>query len=152
MRAVPRRAGVTVKEKFKALYMRIALSYARMSYANRRKVGCVIVQGDALYPGYNGTPHGWDNRCETEDGSVTLPHVRHAETNALDKMIRGGVSPVGATVFVTTAPCLPCADRLGGAGVATVYYLDAYRNSDGIEHLRKLGISVHKMEEFQCEQ
>lgn len=134
-----------MKDKFKTVHMNVAEQYARLSYAQRRQVGCVIIIDDIVVPGYNGTPSGWDNRCETADGSATLPHVIHAEQNALDKITRSALSSVGASVFVTTAPCIECAKRLEGARVKEVFYRDIYKNEDGLEHLRKAGIHVERI-------
>lgn len=136
-----------MKHKFKRIHMRVAEQYARLSYAQRRQVGCVIIIDDIVVPGYNGTPSGWDNCCETADGSATLPHVIHAEQNALDKITRSALNSSGASVFVTTAPCIECAKRLEGARVKEVFYRDIYRNEDGLEHLRKAGIHVERIED-----
>ena len=105
-----------MKPKFKIAHMMAAQAYAGLSYAERRKVGCVIVKDETIIGiGYNGTPPGWDNQCETN--GVTKPEVLHAEQNALDKVIRGTISSVGASVFVTTAPCIECAKRILGVGI-----------------------------------
>lgn len=135
-----------MKNKFKTIHMNVAEQYARLSYAQRRQVGCVIVIDDIVVPGYNGTPSGWDNTCEVPDGSSTLPEVIHAEQNALDKIMRSSLSSVGASVFVTTAPCIDCSKRLQGARVKEVFYRDAYHNEDGIEFLRRSGIHVERIE------
>lgn len=135
-----------MKDKFKKVHMRVASDYAALSYATRRKVGCVIVVNDIVFPGYNGTPEGWNNACEGADGQ-TLPDVIHAEQNALDKITRSTLSSVGASVFVTTAPCIECAKRLHGAKVVEVFYREVYRNSDGIDFLRKAGVHVEQVED-----
>lgn len=135
-----------MKERFKIAYMRAAEVYAQLSHAKRRQVGCVVVKDDTIIAiGYNGTPPGWDNSCEGPDG-LTLPHVIHAEQNAMDKLMRGSTSSTGAAVFVTTAPCFPCAMRLRGAGVTSVYYRDAYHNTDGIDFLAQAGIYVEQVD------
>jgi len=47
------------------VYMDVAYQFAKLSYASRRKVGCVIVKDNQLVSfGYNGTPKGFDNQCE----------------------------------------------------------------------------------------
>ena len=126
--------------------MRAAFVYGALSYAVRRKVGCVVVQDDNVIAiGYNGTPPGWDNRCEGDDG-LTLPEVLHAEQNALDKLVRGGADSVGADVFVTTAPCVHCAKLLLGARVGAVYYSNVYRNEDGLNLLKRAGIPTERVE------
>lgn len=136
-----------MNERQMKAHMRVAAEYASLSYANRRKVGCVIVLDGVVFPGYNGTPSGWDNACEVPDGSATLPHVIHAEQNALDKVTRSTFSSVGASVFVTTAPCIECAKRLHGARVSAVYYQDVYHNEDGLNFLRDAGIPVYQIKE-----
>lgn len=136
-----------MKDRFKRLYMQVAQDYASMSYAKRRQVGCVIVIDGIVIPGYNGTPPGASNQCETDDGSKTLPDVIHAEQNALDKVTRSTLSSVGASVFVTTAPCIECAKRLFGARVTAVYYRDIYLNDDGVRFLLERGIHCEQVKE-----
>jgi dCMP deaminase len=127
-------------------HMQVAGIYARLSYARRRQVGCVVVRDDTIVAiGYNGTPPGWDNRCEGEDGQ-TLPQVIHAEQNALDKITRGSASSVGSTMFVTTAPCIECAKRIFGAGIRKVYYNEVYRSDDGLQFLESVGIETERIE------
>ena len=142
VRTLSRSVQATMKQIFKELHMAVAQQYARLSSAKRRQVGCVIVLDGVVFPGYNGTPEGWDNTCETPDGSATLPEVIHAEQNALDKIPRSTLSSVGAIVFVTTAPCFECAKRLHGAKVKEVYYQEIYRTDAGVEFLKSVGIHV----------
>jgi len=140
-------AMMTMKDKFKVAHMKAASVYAELSYANRRKVGCVVVKNNTIIGiGYNGTPAGWDNACEV-DGK-TKPEVMHAEQNALDKVAMSTMSSLGASVFVTTAPCIECAKRIFGSGIARVYYRDVYRSTDGIEFLDKAGIPCEQINAF----
>lgn len=54
------------------IYMQIAYQTAKLSYAERRKVGCIIVKDEQIVSfGYNGTPHGFENECETFE-TVTI--------------------------------------------------------------------------------
>lgn len=134
-----------MNERLVTAHMAAAEIYAQLSYATRRKVGCVIVKADTIIAiGYNGTPPGWNNACEGEDGK-TVAEVLHAEQNALDKIVRSTVSSEGATVFVTTAPCMECAKRLMGARVLKVYYRDVYRSDDGLKFLEQSGIQTEKV-------
>jgi dCMP deaminase len=129
-----------MKTKFIKAHMKVAEIYAELSYAERRKVGCVIVKYDTIIGiGYNGTPPGWDNDCE-DDWNKTRPEVIHAEQNALDKITRSTVSSENAVMFVTTAPCIECAKRVLGANIRKVYYRDAYHNTDGVDFLNKAGV------------
>jgi len=131
-----------MKEKFAQAHMEVAYRYAKLSYCNKRQVGCVIVKNNSpISVGYNGTPSGEENCCENEDGK-TFDNVIHAEDNALRKLTRINASAENAAVFVTTAPCMECAVRLVDAGVSSVYYDDLYRCKDSIAYLKEHGIEV----------
>lgn len=136
-----------MKDKFIDFYMKIAESTAQLSSAVRLKVGSVIVKGNSIISyGYNGTPSGWDNKCEylLPDGTLkTRPEVLHAESNALMKVARSTESSEGAALFCTHAPCIDCAKLIHQAGISTVYYRNQYRSTDGIEFLRDSGVDVH---------
>ena len=95
--------------------------------------------------GYNGTPAGFKNVCEDEDGH-TLPYVLHAEANAITKIARSGNSSEGATLYVTTSPCIECSKLIIQAGIARVVFSEYYRLSDGIDLLREAGIKVDFVE------
>ena len=136
-----------MKDKFKKAHMGAAYNYAELSSCNRKQVGCVIVKNDTpIAIGYNGTPPGEDNTCEGEDG-LSKSNVIHAEDNALQKLLRSNESSVGAYVFVTLAPCLPCAIRLYNARVERVYYSQEYegKSREGIEFLNAHGIKTTQL-------
>ena len=95
--------------------------------------------------GYNGTPSGFENQCEDESGA-TKPYVLHAEANAITKVAKSGNNSLGATLFVTAAPCLECARLIIQAGIQRVVYKDEYRLTDGIDLLRRAGIEVEKID------
>lgn len=126
--------------------MDVAKVFALQSHCTRRQVGCVIVKGDRIISqGWNGTPTGFDNCCEDDDGN-TMAHVIHAEPNALDKLARDGAGGcAGASLYVTLEPCILCAVRIANCGITHVYYESAYRNHDGIEHLTKAGVYVQQL-------
>jgi len=125
--------------------MEVAYVFAKNSYCDKKKVGCVIVKNDTIISvGYNGSPSGWDNCCE-DDNNKTLPHILHAEENALIKMARSHESSVGAEMFITMSPCLPCAKLLSEVGLKKVYYAEEYRGTEGLEHLRARGIPVEQV-------
>lgn len=142
--------------------MRVAFEYAKLSYCQRKKVGCVIVKNNTpIAIGYNGTPSGEDNCCEEEEkqqvilpngkietisvGLKTKPLVIHAEDNALRKLTKSRESAEGSSVFVTTAPCLLCAARLVDAGVKEVFYAELYNNNEGLEYLKKHNIYTEQI-------
>ena len=132
-------------EKFDHSYLQMAEIWAQNSYCKRRKVGALLVKDRMIISdGYNGTPSGFENVCE-EDG-VTKPYVLHAEANAITKVAKSGNSSEGATLYVTTSPCLECSKLIIQSGIRRVVYRDEYRLTDGIDLLRRAGVEVEKMD------
>ena len=140
-----------MKQKFVDAYMDVAARFAALSSAVRLKVGAIVVKDNRIISiGYNGMPSGWDNNCEFEfthpqtkiTELVTRPEVLHAETNAIAKLAQSSESGHGATLFVTHAPCLDCAKLVYQSGISSVYYRNQYRNTDGIDFLKKANIEV----------
>ncbi len=134
-------------EKFDKAYLEMAAVWARNSYCKRRQVGALIVKDRMIISdGYNGTPSGFENVCEDENG-VTKPYVLHAEANAITKVAKSGNSSQGATLYVTASPCVECAKLIIQAGIRRVVYKDSYRLNDGIELLQRAGIEVEQVDE-----
>ena len=134
-------------EKFDKAYLEMAAVWARNSYCKRRQVGALIVKDRMIISdGYNGTPSGFENVCEDENG-VTKPYVLHAEANAITKVAKSGNSSEGATLYVTASPCVECAKLIIQAGIRRVVYKDSYRLNDGIELLQRAGIEVELVDE-----
>ena len=131
-------------EKFDRSYLQMAEIWAQNSYCKRRKVGALLVKDRTIISdGYNGTPSGFENICEDENG-VTKPYVLHAEANAITKVAKSGSSSEGATLYVTASPCAECAKLIIQAGISRVVYRDAYRLTDGIDLLKRAGIQVEQ--------
>ena len=121
-------------------YLRMALIWAENSYCVRRRVGALIVRDQMIISdGFNGTPAGFENVCEDEDG-VTKPYVLHAEANAITKVARSNNSSEGATLYVTASPCLECSKLIIQAGIRRVVYHELYRMSDGIDLLKRASV------------
>ena len=142
-----------MKEKLVNAYMKTAETFAELSHARRLHVGAIIVKDDRIISiGYNGMPSGWDNNCEDElvvEAEVgediilkTKPEVLHAETNAIAKLAKSNESGMGASMFITHAPCLDCAKLIYQSGISSVLYRNAYRDISGITFLEKSGIEV----------
>jgi dCMP deaminase len=125
-------------------YIRMARIWAENSYCVRRQVGALIVKDKMIISdGYNGTPSGFENVCEDCDG-VTKPYVLHAEANAITKVAKSANNCDGATLYVTASPCIECSKLIIQAGIKRVVYSDPYRNDDGLQLLRRVGIEcVH---------
>ena len=130
------------QRKFDERYLRMARVWAENSYCQRRQVGALVVKdGMIISDGYNGTPSGFENICEDENG-VTKPYVLHAEANAITKLARSGNNSEGATIYITASPCMECAKLIIQAGFKRVVYGEKYRLTDGIELLQRAGIEV----------
>ena len=133
-------------KKFDRSYLEMASVWAKNSYCTRRQVGAILVKDRMIISdGYNGTPSGFENVCEDENG-VTKPYVLHAEANAITKVARSGNSSLGATLYVTASPCMECAKLIIQAGISRVVYLEEYRITDGVDLLRRAGIRVERFE------
>jgi len=159
-----------MKEKFVNAYMDVAERFAELSSARRLHVGAIVVKDDRIISiGYNGMPAGWDNNCEnteyvgsdeqipspdemkrlgftgTDQGWYRLktkPEVLHAETNAIAKLAKSNESGMGATMFITHAPCLDCAKLIYQSGISSVLYRNTYRDTSGVTFLEKSGVKV----------
>ena len=145
--------------------MQTAEIFAELSHARRLHVGAIVVKDDRIISiGYNGMPSGWDNNCEYEveefqteygvgsklvkTGELkTKPEVLHAETNAIAKLAKSNESGLGATMFITHAPCLDCAKLIYQSGISHVLYRNSYRDTSGITFLEKSKIIVEKLDE-----
>ena len=138
-----------MKSKFVDLFMTYARETAKVSSAQRLQVGAVVVKNNRVISiGYNGTPAGWDNICEDEQGN-TKSEVMHAEENAILKLARDGESGLGSWMFLTHAPCIHCARMIHGVGIETIVYGEKYRNQEGLEFLEKSGIQTVHYEQPQ---
>jgi len=126
--------------------MEMATIWAKNSYCKRRQVGALLVKDNMIISdGYNGTPSGFENVCEDENG-VTKPYVLHAEANAISKIAKSGNNSQGATLYVTSSPCVECAKLIIQSGITRVVYKDNYRLTDGVDLLRRAGIEVEQVD------
>ena len=138
---------MTKQERRDYLYMRMARTWSENSYCVRRKVGALLVKNQMIISdGYNGTPSGFENKCEDEN-NVSYPYVLHAEANTITKVARSNNSADGATLYVTASPCLECSKLIIQSGIRRVVYGERYRITDGIDLLQKAGIEVVELKE-----
>jgi dCMP deaminase len=133
------------QQQFDLRYIQMARVWAKNSYCKRRQVGALLVKDRMIISdGYNGTPSGFENECEDENGQ-SKPYVLHAEANAITKVAKSNNSSEGATLYITDSPCLDCAKLIIQAGIKRVVYGDEYRMTDGIRLLEKAGIEIVKI-------
>lgn len=126
-------------------YMKMAKIWSENSYCVRRQVGALIVKDQMIISdGYNGTPKGFENVCEDTEGE-TKPYVLHAEANAITKVAKSNNNSLGATLYVTSSPCIECAKLIIQSGITRVVYLDSYHTESGEELLKRIGVEVSKV-------
>ena len=127
-------------------YLRMARIWAENSYCVRRQVGALIVKDKMIISdGYNGTPSGFENVCEDGEG-LTKPYVLHAEANAITKVAKSANNCEGATLYITSSPCIECAKLIIQAGIKRVVYSDSYTKTEGVELLGRVGIECEQIE------
>ena len=117
--------------------------WAENSYCKRRKVGALIVKDQMIISdGYNGTPSGFENVCEDEN-DATKPYVLHAEANAITKVAASSNSSKGATIYITSSPCIECAKLIIQSGIRRVVFSEKYRTLEGYDLLVRAGIQLN---------
>ena len=132
-------------------YLRMAAIWSQNSYCRRRDVGALLVKDKMIISdGYNVTPSGFENVCEDEENS-TKPYVLHAEANAITKVAKSNNSSEGATLYVTSSPCLECSKLIIQAGITRVVFTENYRLDDGINLLTRAKIDVVQIDTEQIE-
>tara|TARA_B100000586_G_scaffold101550_1_gene72646 strand:+ start:32 stop:451 length:420 start_codon:yes stop_codon:yes gene_type:complete len=128
--------------KYDKAYLKMALEWGELSYCERRKVGALIVKDKMIISdGYNGTPTGFENFCEDDEG-YTKWYVLHAEANAIAKVSSSTQSTKGATLYITLSPCKECCKLIFQSGIIRVVYNKEYRDSSGLEFLEKAGVET----------
>ena len=130
------------QERYDRAYMKMALEWAKLSHCTRKQVGALLVKdGMIISDGYNGTPTGFPNDCEDEQGT-TLWYVLHAEANAIMKVARSTNNARGATLYLTHSPCKDCSKLVLQAGIKRLVYLAPYKDVSGLELLEKGGVMI----------
>ena len=130
------------QRKYDIAYLKMALEWAKLSHCERKQVGALIVKDRMIISdGFNGTPSGFDNCCEDDEG-LTKWEVLHAEANAILKVSGSTQSAEGATLYITLSPCQQCSKLIHQAGIKRVVYCRDYRDTSGIDFLEKAGVET----------
>ncbi len=126
----------------------MAHEWGMLSHCDRKKVGAIIVKnGMIISDGFNGTPTGFDNNCEDEEG-YTKWYVLHAEANAILKVAKSTNSCEGATLYLTLSPCKDCAKLIHQSGIKRLVYIKEYKDSSGLKFLKKAGVELTQINPF----
>jgi dCMP deaminase len=135
----------TKQLKFDKAYLRIAKEWGKLSHCNRKQVGALIVKDRMIISdGYNGTPTGFENPCEDEEG-YTKWYVLHAEANAILKVAGSTQSCKGATLYITMSPCKECSKLIHQSGITRLVYSIDYKDCSGLEFLEKAGVKIEQI-------
>jgi len=128
--------------RYDKAYLKMALEWAKLSHCERKQVGAIIVKDNMIISdGYNGTPTGFDNCCENNEGD-THWYVLHAEANAMMKVAKSTHNANGATLYITLSPCKDCSKLILQAGITRVVYANAYKDDSGLAFLKTSGIEL----------
>ncbi|MES2409906.1 MAG: dCMP deaminase family protein [Bacteroidota bacterium] len=138
----------TKQLKYDIAYLRIAAEWSKLSYCKRKQVGAIIVRDRMIISdGYNGTPTGFENCCEDEEG-LTQWFVLHAEANAISKVARSTQTCENATLYITLSPCKECSKLIHQSGIKRVVFQNGYRDNTGLEFLEKAGVAVTQIQDL----
>lgn len=136
------------QERYDKAYLRMASEWAKLSHCKRKQVGALIVKDRMIISdGYNGTPTGFENTCEDEEGN-TKWYVLHAEANAILKVAGSTHSCSGGTLYLTLSPCRDCAKLIHQAGIKRLVYINRYKDDSGLDFLEKAGVDLVQIEEI----
>jgi dCMP deaminase len=142
----------TKQLRYDTAYLKMAKSWAKLSHCHRKQVGALIVKDDMIISdGYNGTPSGFDNCCENDNGE-THWYVLHAEANAILKVAKSTNNAKGATLYLTLSPCKECSKLILQAGIIRVVYIDLYKDDAGVRFLESAGIEVKQIQDIDEQQ
>lgn len=141
--------GISKQQQYDIAYLRMAQEWSKLSYCNRKQVGALIVKDKMIISdGYNGTPSGFENFCEDEEG-YTKWYVLHAEANAILKVASSTQSCSGATLYITLSPCKECSKLIHQAGITRLVYHKGYKDNSGIKFLEKAGVTITHIENLE---
>ena len=139
----------TKQVRYDKAYMRMTMEWAKLSHCKRKQVGAIIVKDRMIISdGYNGTPTGFDNCCEDNNGD-TKWYVLHAEANAIMKVAASTQSSEGATLYITMSPCKECSKLIHQSGIKRVVYKELYKDDEGIDFLKKAGVELVHLSETE---
>lgn len=133
---------VEKQKRYDLAYLKMAEEWSKLSHCKRKQVGALIVKDKMIISdGYNGTPTGFDNCCEDEEGN-TKWHVLHAEANAILKVASSTQACRGATLYITLSPCKECSKLIHQSGIKRMVYSKRYKDNSGIDFLKKADVDI----------
>jgi dCMP deaminase len=135
------------QHRYDVAYLRMATEWGKLSHCERRQVGALIVRDRMIISdGYNGTPSGFENFCEDDEG-YTKWYVLHAEANAILKVAGSTQSCRDATLYITMSPCKDCSKLIHQSGIKRVVYIEGYKDDSGLQFLKKAGVITEQIDQ-----
>ncbi len=146
------------RPNFDDIFMELATNLAKRSHCVKKQVGAVLTKDTRIISiGYNGPPEGTHN-CDEEWPETGCPRAAmggcslalHAEQNAILYAVKNKTSVENSTLYVTLAPCLPCARIIFSMGIQKVVYgasYATYKNmtcEEGLNFLEKFGMVIEQ--------
>tara|TARA_Y100000004_G_scaffold127763_1_gene143841 strand:- start:2678 stop:3202 length:525 start_codon:yes stop_codon:yes gene_type:complete len=100
-----------------------AVLWSRRSHDSETQCGCVLVKNKTcIATGYNGFIRDIDDSSLPDKRPEKYPYMIHAEANAIYNCAREGKSTLGATAYITAAPCTSCLQMLWQCGVKKIFF------------------------------
>lgn len=135
------------QRRYDIAYLRMAKEWGKLSHCQRKQVGALIVKDRMIISdGYNGTPAGFENECEDQEGE-TKWYVLHAEANAITKVAGSTQSAEGSTLYITLSPCRDCSKLILQAGIKRLVYINRYKDTSGLDLLEKASVEIEQISE-----
>jgi dCMP deaminase len=142
---------------FDDIFIALATNLAKRSHCVKKQVGAVLAKETRIISiGYNGPPAGTYNCDEkwpgvgcSRDAKGSCFLALHAEQNAILYAVKNHTSVEGAVLYVTLAPCLPCARVIFSAGIEKVIYVESYaaykgiKQEEGVAFLKEFGVTIN---------
>ena len=143
----------TARPSWDEYFMKLATEVASRTTCLRRAVGAIIVKDRRiLSTGYNGVPTGIRHcdevGCLREQLGVPsgqrheICRGLHAEQNAIIQAARYGTNIEGASIYITTQPCIVCAKMIINAGITEIVYQNPYPDELAQEMLAESKIKM----------
>ena len=120
------------------------------THTAQEKVGAIIVKNNMIISdGFNDS-FRFGNNCEDENGETNW-YVLHAEANAILKVAKSTNSCRDATLYLTLSPCKECAKLIHQSGIKRLVYFKDYKDSTGLDFLKKAGVIIDQINSLDFE-
>ena len=107
------------------IFFQEAALWSRKSHDVETQCGCILVKDKTVISsGYNGFVRDIDDFVLPTTRPNKYPFMIHAEANAIYNSVRIGRCTMGASAYITAAPCLQCLQMLYQCGIKEILFSD----------------------------